>query len=99
MHEAIEREDGVLVGISADTTESHRRFRESLDLPFHLISDPERRIIRLYGVRRRLPFLPAKRVTYVIDKAGVVRGVYHHELAIGRHRHDVLDGLHALNAG
>jgi peroxiredoxin len=68
-------------------------------LPFNLVSDPERRIIRQYDVQRRIPLLRNKRVTYVIDKGGIIRGVFHHELAIGSHRSDVLGALRALNDG
>ena len=37
------------------------------------------------------------RVTYLIDKAGVVRNVFHHEVRIGKHVDDVLEGLKALD--
>jgi peroxiredoxin Q/BCP len=86
----------VLVGVSGDSPDSHRHFRESLALPFRLISDTDRSIMRLYDVRRWFPLLPNKRATYVIDKFGIIRGVYQHELAFGRHTDDVLDGLRGI---
>ncbi len=43
------------------------------------------------------PFIHNKRVTYVVDKAGIVRGVYHHEIAFGRHKDDVIQALRTLN--
>ena len=86
----------MIVGISPDSVDSHRRFRESLNLPYPLLSDPDKGVIRQYDVQRRLPLLPSKRVTYIISKAGVISGVYHHELAFGQHKNDVLDGLRAL---
>jgi peroxiredoxin Q/BCP len=78
--------------------ESHRRFRESLNLPYPLLSDPGKRVIRQYDIQRQLPLLPSKRVTYIISKAGVIAGVYHHELVFGQHKNDVLEGLRLLNA-
>ena len=39
------------------------------------------------------------RVTYLIDKTGVIRDVYHHEVRIGKHVDDVLEGLKALGQG
>ena len=53
----------------------------------------------LYGVRRRWSFgiAPTKRVTYLIDKAGIIQGLYHHELAVGRHVADVMEGLKRLS--
>lgn len=43
--------DVVLVGISADSVETHRRFAASLDLPFRLLSDPDQEVARKYGSR------------------------------------------------
>lgn len=97
MHEAIVSEDGLIIGISADSVDSHRRFRASLELPYHLLSDQGKRVIRQYDVQRRLPFLPNKRVTYIVGKDGMVRGIFHHEMAFGQHKSDVLAGLQALN--
>lgn len=87
----------MLVGISPDSVESHQRFKEANRLAFPLGADSQREIINLYGVRRALVGL-TKRVTYLIDKAGVIRNVFHHELTIGRHQDDVLKGLRRLNA-
>lgn len=63
--------DAVVVGISADSLESHQRFAASLDLPFQLLSDPNQRVARLYGSQgekypRRTVFVinPEGRVTY-----------------------------------
>jgi peroxiredoxin Q/BCP len=97
VHEAIESLDGMVVGVSPDTVESHRRFRESLNLPYSLLSDSGKSIIRQYDIQRWLPLLPGRRVTYIISKAGVIAGVYHHELAFGQHKNDVLEGLRLLS--
>jgi len=87
----------MIIGISSDYVERHERFRASQGLPFHLLSDPNKDVIRSYGVGRRIPFTPNKRVTYVVDKAGGIRGTFHHEIAFGQHKDDVLDALRALN--
>ncbi len=42
-------EDVVVLGISADSLESHRRFAASLELPFRLLSDPDQKVARKYG--------------------------------------------------
>ena len=81
--------------MSKDSAESHARFRKSCSLPFHLISDPEGRVMKMYDVQRRWG-LGASRITYLIDKAGTIRGVYHHEIRIKRHVRDVLAGLAEL---
>ncbi len=61
------------------------------------MSDQDKGLIRLYDVQRRLRFLPNKRVTYIVGKDGMISGVYHHELAFGQHKNNVLAGLRALN--
>ena len=60
------------------------------------MSDRDKKVARLYDVVRRLG-LGVSRVTYLIDGSGLIRGVYHHEVRIGRHVQDVLKGLEALH--
>ena len=52
---------------------------------------------RLYDVRRRLN-MGTSRITYVVDKAGVIRHVAHNEVSMGSHIHDALKTLEALAA-
>ncbi|MEX1138845.1 MAG: peroxiredoxin [Bacteroidota bacterium] len=83
-----------LIGISADSTESHRQFAEQHRLPFLLASDPDLAIARSYKVVtfgfRRL------RVTYVVDRQGTIRGVVHHEVIVENHWKSVLNILNEL---
>ena len=65
-----EGDDVVVVGISADSLETHRRFAESLGLPFRLLSDPEQRVARLYGSKGDTR---PRRTVYVIGPDGEVR--------------------------
>ena len=70
------REAGaVILGISDDSTESHRAFAAKHSLPFPLLSDPGGKVRKLYGVKKAFGVLPG-RVTFVIDRDGVVRHVY-----------------------
>jgi peroxiredoxin Q/BCP len=85
--------NAVVIGISADSPSSHDRFVETYRLPFPLISDAERTIARLYGVTRPLPFLPTKRVTFVIDMEGVIRSVIRNPLAMRKHMEESLQVL------
>ena len=89
----------MLVGVSRDSTESHRRFREADQLPFPLIADSDGALGALYGVRRRWTFgiAPVRRATFIIDRDGVVCRVFHHELAISRHVDDVVRALKELD--
>jgi peroxiredoxin Q/BCP len=65
-----EGEDVVVVGISADSLETHRRFAESLGVPFRLLSDPDQRVARLYGSKGDTR---PRRTVYVIGPDGDVK--------------------------
>jgi peroxiredoxin Q/BCP len=94
-YEAMKALDAVVLGVSGNSAESHARFREKLGLGFPLIADEDRSIAALYDVRGALPLL-RPRVTYVIDKQGVIRAAFRHDIAIGRHLTDTLRALDAL---
>jgi peroxiredoxin Q/BCP len=76
------------VGISPDPVETQLRFRDSLGLPFHFISDVDKQIIRQYDVQRRFR-MGTSRVTYVVDMEGTIRGVHHNEVSMGSHVREV----------
>ena len=61
-----------VVGVSGDTTESHARFAAKHRLPFPIVADRDRSLRRLFGVPAPLGILPG-RITYVIDREGIVR--------------------------
>ena len=92
---AIGAHDAIIVGVSSDSEDSHRSFREEHALSFPLIADQDGRLRELYDVRSLLPFI-RPRITYVIDKHGVIRAAFRHDVAIGRHLTDTLAALEAL---
>jgi peroxiredoxin Q/BCP len=83
-----------IVGISADPPQSHRKFAQRYGLDYSLVTDPGDLADR-FGVAR--PFgLGTRRVTYVIDPEGIVRGAFHHELRAEKHLKQVSELLHKL---
>jgi thioredoxin-dependent peroxiredoxin len=84
-----------VLGISSDSVESHRRFAENNGLPFPLLSDEGDKVRELYGVPKTLGLLPG-RVTYVIDRDGVVRHVFSSQVAVHRHVEEALGALEIL---
>jgi thioredoxin-dependent peroxiredoxin len=78
-----------VVGVSSDSPESHRRFAEHHRLPFTLLSDPRKVVRKLYGVPSNMGFLPG-RVTYVIDKRGVVRHIFNSQMHPEEHVSEAL---------
>ncbi len=67
------KEKAVVVGISADSVESHEKFCVKHGLEFTLLSDPDKAVIRLYGADGKLF---ARRVSFLVDDQGVVRKIY-----------------------
>jgi thioredoxin-dependent peroxiredoxin len=89
--------DVEVLGVSRDSVESHERFRAELRLPFPLISDADGAISKRFGVARLWGLIPlVKRVTFVVDSGRIIRGMFHHEMAIDRHVREVRACLEAL---
>ena len=64
----------VVLGISTDDIESHRRFRQALDLPFRLLADIDQTVCHAYDVLG-LFGMNTRRVTYVVNRDGRIAGV------------------------
>jgi peroxiredoxin Q/BCP len=64
-----------VLGVSSQSVDSHSRFAMVNKLPFILLSDQYGKVRKLYGVPSTFGLLPG-RVTYVVDKKGVVRHVF-----------------------
>ena len=64
-----------IVGVSADTTESHQEFCTKENLTFKLLADPEKNVINSYGSLAANGAVAARN-TFLIDPNGVIRKVY-----------------------
>lgn len=84
-----------VVGVSSDSPASHRAFAERHRLPFPIVSDASRAVRKLYGVPNALGFLPG-RVTFVIDRQGVIRLVFSALLASDAHVTKALEAVAGL---
>ncbi len=91
-HEVFHEAGAQVIGISSDSEESHRGFATRFRLPFLLLSDRNGEVRARYGVPRTLGLLPG-RVTYLIDRSGVVRHMFSSQLQTGRHVTEMLDKL------
>ena len=83
-----------VIGVSSDSGDSHRGFASKYKLPFTLLSDQGGKVRQQYGVPATLGLLPG-RVTFVIDRDGVVRHVFNSQLAATRHVSEALGALRA----
>jgi peroxiredoxin Q/BCP len=83
-----------VIGVSRDSAESHEKFRSHHKLPFTLLSDPDGEVARSWGVKGKLG-LPG-RVTYVFDKAGVLRHKFDSMIRFGKHVDEALQVVKQL---
>jgi peroxiredoxin Q/BCP len=73
-----------VAGVSPQGPERHREFRERYTLPFTLLSDVEKFVIKMYDVNGPLG-LGVRRATYLIDQARTIRGAVLADFRIGQH--------------
>ncbi len=83
-YEVFKENGAEVIGVSSDSTDSHRKFAEHHQLPFILLSDPNRKLRKLYGVPSSFGLL-AGRVTYIIDKEGIVRHIFNSQIRPEKH--------------
>ncbi len=79
-YEAFKAQDIVVIGVSKDSTASHVKFAEKHELPFILLSDPERQAIEPYGVWQEKKMcgktcMGVVRTTFIIDEQGMIQHV------------------------
>lgn len=95
MHEEFLKNGAVVIGISSDDVETHKRFAEEHQLPFTLLSDVDEKVRDMYGawgVGRT-----AGRVTFLIDKQGVIRMVFSSQIQPKKHISKALRVLAEIN--
>jgi thioredoxin-dependent peroxiredoxin len=85
-----------VLGISGQSVESHKSFASHHGLPFILLSDQNNTVRKLYGVPASLGVIPG-RVTYIIDKKGVVRHVFNSQYQPEKHVEEAKKVLEKLN--
>ncbi|MBT8263176.1 MAG: peroxiredoxin [Bacteroidia bacterium] len=69
-YEAFTDMNAKVIGISRDSTVSHRRFANQYNLPFTLLSDKNNEVGKMFGVKKSFLGLLPGRETYVFDKQG-----------------------------
>ncbi len=69
-----------VIGVSGDTVKSHKKFEEKFDLPFPLIADEDKLILKDYGVWKPKMFMGRSfigihRTTFLIDEKGIIKAI------------------------
>ena len=90
-YQVFQDSDTEVIGVSADSIETHKRFAQRCGLSFTLLSDASRKVRALYGVGSVLGI--SNRITFVIDKEGIIRYTFSSQLQPTRHVREALDAL------
>jgi peroxiredoxin Q/BCP len=86
-----------VIGVSQDSPATHKKFIAEHRLPFQLVSDAKGAISKAFGAAMLGGLLPiSKRVTYVVDADGIVRGVFDHQRQAERHVEEVRECLASI---
>lgn len=77
----VKKKGAVLIGVSADSVGSHKKFTEKYDLPFPLISDEEKSMIKAYGVWKEKSmygrkYMGIERTTFIVDEKGKIAHLF-----------------------
>ena len=84
LHDEIGRTGLTVAGVSPQSPESHRRFRERYKLPFTLLADKGKAVIKMYDLNG--PFgIGVRRGTYLVDRGRYIRGAVLADIRIERH--------------
>jgi len=87
----------VVLGVSADSVESHGQFKEKFGLPFQLLSDPDKKMIQSYGVWQKKSFAGKEfmgivRSTFIIGEDGTIKKIFP-KVKVDGHIKEILENL------
>lgn len=94
-YEVFKEAGAEVIGISSDDIASHQAFAANHKLPFILLSDKDKTVADKYGVGKSLGILPG-RVTFVIDKQGIVQLMFSSQLNFQKHVDEAIETLKRL---
>ena len=93
----IKGQGAVVLGVSADSVDSHKKFKSKFDLNFPLLADTDKKIIESYGVWKEKSmygkkFMGIERTTFVIDEQGKIAQIFP-KVKVDQHYDEVLEAL------
>lgn len=91
-YEVFKEAGAEVLGVSSDSVEDHQKFATKHRLPFILLSDRGGALRKLYGVPSTFGLVPG-RVTYIIDKDGIVRHIFSSLFKAEKHIDEALKTL------
>ena len=93
----LEKAGAVVIGISTDSVASHQKFKEKYDLGFTLLSDPDKEVVKKYGVWKEKNMYGKKvmgveRTTFILDEQGKIAHIFR-KVKVDGHTEEVLKAL------
>ena len=89
-----------IIGVSADSIESHKKFAEKYKLPFNLLSDDKKEMVEKYGVWKEKnmygrKYMGIERTTFIIDNLGNISKIFP-KVKVEDHNREVMEALKEL---
>ena len=93
----IKRKGAVVLGVSVDSVDSHKKFKNKFDLNFPLLADTDKKIVEAYGAWKEKSmygkkYMGIERTTYIIDEQGKISHVFP-KVKVDEHYDEVLKAL------
>jgi peroxiredoxin Q/BCP len=93
----IKKKGAVVLGVSADSVDSHKKFKSKFELNFPLLADTDKKIIEGYGVWKEKSmygrkYMGIERTTFIIDENGKISHIFP-KVKVGEHYDEVVDAL------
>ena len=94
---AVKKKGAVVLGVSADPVKRHQVFKEKYKLPFTLLSDESKKMLKKYGVWQKKKFMGREfmgivRTTLIIDKTGKIKKIWS-PVSVKNHVGEVIENL------
>ena len=97
-YQSIQSLNASIVGISIDSSSSHKEFKEKYNLPFTLLADEDGEVAKKYGTLNNFLFFKlAKRQSFIIDPNGNIRRVYR-SVSPSEHANEIYEDLKKLQS-
>jgi peroxiredoxin Q/BCP len=93
--DAIKPSGAIVLGVSSDSEEKQKSFKEHHKLQFTLLSDKNKRIREAYDAKG---FIIPARMTFVIDKEGIIRGIHNSQMDPKGHIDFAIDTLKEISS-
>src|SRR6266550_5545300 len=93
----IKDREAVVLGVSTDSVDSHKKFKSKFDLNFPLLADTDKKIVEAYGVWKEKinygkKYMGIERTTFIINKEGKISHIFP-KVKVDEHYDEVIDAL------